>query len=109
PGRAVMILALGSLLDLIFNANPLIKLDGYYFLSQWLRIPNLMDRSRAAWRRLLRREDATVQLSQRERRILLTFGLLSFLYNLLLPVVILWYAAQYLLNWFNFVGLWLAA
>ena len=41
---------LGSILEVISNANPLIKLDGYYFLSQWLRLPNLMDRSRAYWR-----------------------------------------------------------
>ncbi|MGH9853473.1 MAG: HlyD family efflux transporter periplasmic adaptor subunit, partial [Blastocatellia bacterium] len=44
----------GSVLDVAFNGNPLIKLDGYYFLSQWLRLPNLMDRSRAYWRGLLR-------------------------------------------------------
>ena len=27
----------GSALDVFFNANPLIKLDGYYFLSQSFR------------------------------------------------------------------------
>ena len=40
---------LGSVLDVFFNTNPLIKLDGYYFLSQALRMPNLMDRSRGYW------------------------------------------------------------
>lgn len=28
------VFALGSGLDVFFNANPLLKLDGYYFLSQ---------------------------------------------------------------------------
>ena len=28
-------------LMLLFNFNPLIKLDGYYFLSEWVNIPNL--------------------------------------------------------------------
>ena len=113
--RAAMVVVLGSLLDVVFNINPLIKLDGYYFLSQWLRIPNLMDRSRACWRVVLRRvlfgeRDAeTGRFTLRDRRILLTFGLLSLLYNLALPVVIVWYAAQYLMDWLNVVGLLLAA
>ncbi len=46
---------LGSVVNVAFNANPLIKLDGYYFLSQALRLPNLMARSRAYWRGLWRR------------------------------------------------------
>src|SRR5215472_17213255 len=54
---AAMAALLGSVLDVVFNANPLIKLDGYYFLSQWLRMPNLMDRSRACWRALLWRTE----------------------------------------------------
>ena len=110
-----MVFVLGSLLDVVFNINPLIKLDGYYFLSQWLRIPNLMDRSRACWRALLRgvllgeQSPETCRLSERERHIALVFGFFSFFYNLALPVVIVWYAAQYLMDWFYFPGLLLAA
>jgi putative peptide zinc metalloprotease protein len=96
-GHLAMAFVVGSLLDLVFNANPLIKLDGYYFLSQWLGIPNLMDRSRAVW--------CGARFSGRERRILLVFGLLSFLYNLALPVAIVWYTAQYLMDRFQFLGL----
>ncbi|HEY7545178.1 MAG TPA: hypothetical protein VID27_09860, partial [Blastocatellia bacterium] len=36
---------LGGTLNIIFNCNPLIKLDGYYALSQLLRIENLQKRS----------------------------------------------------------------
>ena len=32
-------------IDSFFNFNPLIKLDGYYLLSDWLEIPNLRARS----------------------------------------------------------------
>jgi len=103
---AAMALALGSLLDLVFNANPLIKLDGYYFLSQWLRIPNLMDRSRARWRMLLgAREPNGVEFSPRDSRILLLFGFFSFFYGLAFPAAIAWYAAQYLMDRFGFSGL----
>ncbi|MFL6448701.1 MAG: efflux RND transporter periplasmic adaptor subunit [Bryobacteraceae bacterium] len=111
PADVAMILVLGSVLDVVFNANPLIKLDGYYFLSQWLRIPNLMDRSRAYWRgvilSLLDREPPSElgRLTLRERRIFCLFGLLSLFYNLALPLMILWYAAQYLTDRFRLLGL----
>lgn len=32
-----------------FNLNPLIKLDGYYLLSDWTRRPNLAQRARKRW------------------------------------------------------------
>jgi putative peptide zinc metalloprotease protein len=107
PGRLAMVLALGSLLDLVFNANPLIKLDGYYFLSQWLAIPNLMDRSRACWRGVLW-GSKTRRIAPREQRILLVFGLLSFACNLALPTAIAWYASQYLIGRFQLAGLLLS-
>jgi hypothetical protein len=99
-----MILVLGSLLDVIFNANPFIKLDGYYFLSQRLRIPNLKDRSRACWAALFWNAEAP-RCDARERRTLLVFGFCSFLYNLALPTAIVWYAAQYLMDWVQLPGL----
>lgn len=85
---------LAGVVDVIFNANPLIKLDGYYFLSQWLRLPNLMDRARAYWRGLLKRilfgdeNEAAAQWSRRERTIYAVFGLLSFVYTVGLSIVI---------------------
>ena len=29
----------------VINLNPLIKLDGYYFFTEWLRVPDLKERS----------------------------------------------------------------
>jgi len=101
----------GSVLDVAFNGNPLIKLDGYYFLSQWLRLPNLMDRSRAYWRGLLRRivfgernEDAA-RFSRREQAILAVFGLLSFVYTVALRLFIVIFLGSYLIDWFHLPGL----
>ncbi len=101
--QLALALVLGSVLDVIFNANPLIKLDGYYFLTQLLGIANLMDRSRACWR------GEAGRFPRRERWILLVFGFFSFLYTLALPVVLVWYAAQYLMDRLYFVGLLLSA
>ncbi|HKQ77706.1 MAG TPA: hypothetical protein VJ810_28680, partial [Blastocatellia bacterium] len=101
----------GSALDVAFNGNPLIKLDGYYFLSQWLRLPNLMDRSRAYWRRLLRwvvfgeRNEDAARFSRRERAIFGAFGLASFLYATALMAFIVIYVGGYLIDWFHLAGL----
>jgi len=105
----------GSVINIAFNANPLIKLDGYYFLSQALRLPNLMDRSRAWWRGSLRRmllgerDETAARYSWRERAIYATFGLLSTLYALVLMFVIVRYVGQYLVNSFYLLGLLLTA
>jgi putative peptide zinc metalloprotease protein len=111
---AFMIL-FASLVDVIVNANPLIKLDGYYFLSQWLRLPNLMDRSRSYWRGLLRqiisgeRDETAARYSRRERAIYAAFGLLSFIYTVGLRAAILYFVGAYLMDSFQFLGLLLTA
>lgn len=108
------IILLGGVLDVFFNANPLIKLDGYYFLSQGLRLPNLMDRSRASWRGLLRQilfgqpNAEAARYARRERMIYLIFGLLSFLYNLIFAALIVIYVGNWLTDQFYLLGLLLA-
>jgi len=37
---------MASVVTFFFNANPLLKFDGYYLLSDWLGIPNLQERSK---------------------------------------------------------------
>ncbi|MFN0087259.1 MAG: HlyD family efflux transporter periplasmic adaptor subunit [Blastocatellia bacterium] len=109
------IVLLGSVLDVFFNTNPLIKLDGYYFLSQWLRLPNLMDRSRAYWRgqllRLLfgKRSHESERWSRRERTIYLVFGMLSFVYNIAFASLIVLYVGEWLTDRFYLAGLALGA
>ncbi|MGH9847715.1 MAG: hypothetical protein ACREEM_54185, partial [Blastocatellia bacterium] len=111
---AAFVILLGSVLDVFFNANPLIKLDGYYFLSQWLRMPNLMDRSRGYWRGLLKwglfgeRHKEATRYDRRERMIYLVFGLLSFAYNIAFASLIVIYIGQWLVNRFYLLGLLLA-
>ena len=108
------VFALGSGLDVFFNANPLLKLDGYYFLSQWLRLPNLMDRSRAYWRGVLRRilfgerNREAARYDRRERVIYLVFGLLSFVYNVAFASLIVVYVGDWLMDRFYLLGFVLA-
>ncbi|MCH8862159.1 MAG: hypothetical protein IID51_06585 [Proteobacteria bacterium] len=64
---------------IFLNLNPLIKLDGYYVLSDWLEIPNLRARAFAFIRLWLRRPWSTsrINLPVREKRIYLWYGLFA--------------------------------
>jgi putative peptide zinc metalloprotease protein len=68
----------------LFNFNPLLKLDGYYLLSDWAEVPNLHQRSadyvkgRLRW--LLWGADRPDP--EPRGRVLLTYGLVSWLYSL---------------------------
>ncbi len=70
----------------LFNLNPLIKLDGYYLLSDFLEIPNLrgkafgylQDRIRSLGGAAARQAG---ELTPRERRIYLVYGLLAGAYS----------------------------
>jgi putative peptide zinc metalloprotease protein len=98
PGTWVSFLALivmaTSGVKTTFNLNPLIKLDGYYLLSDYLEIPNLRQRSfgylKAVVKRLGGSTAAALQVTRRERRIFVTYGLLAAAYSYwLLSVVAL--------------------
>jgi multidrug resistance efflux pump len=68
----------------LFNFNPLLKLDGYYLLSDWLEVPNLQQRSAAHVKGWLRRLLWGAPRPEPEPggRFLLLYGLVSWLYSL---------------------------
>ncbi|NIW35210.1 MAG: HlyD family efflux transporter periplasmic adaptor subunit [Gemmatimonadetes bacterium] len=85
------VLAAG-LLSLLTNFNPLLPLDGYYVLSDWLEIPNLRRRSfeYMGWlakRYLLGLRVAPPAATPRERRVFIIYGVLAFFYSLVVAVV----------------------
>jgi len=69
----------------LFNLNPLLKLDGYYLLSDWLEIPNLRQRAvgyvKAHLRWLL--WGAARPAPEPRRGALLGYGVLSWIYSIL--------------------------
>ena len=82
-GVAAMLV--GGLTTLLTNANPLLPLDGYFALADWLEIPNLRHRAFAHFEwwfksRALRLEVPQPPAGAHERRIFLTYGLLATLY-----------------------------
>ena len=79
------------LFTLLANLSPLIKLDGYYFLSEWLGIPNLRAKSFAYLRHVIKRglgiESAPSPASVRERRIYAGYMILAGIFSLLLIIL----------------------
>ncbi|GAA3904875.1 M50 family metallopeptidase [Actinoplanes auranticolor] len=73
-------LAFAWYLNVLFNLNPLLALDGYYLLMDWLEIPNLRGRG-LAWvsGRLRGRPPAWAGLD-REGRIVALYGVLALLW-----------------------------
>jgi putative peptide zinc metalloprotease protein len=111
PGTALSFMALVVMVTsgvrTLFNLNPLIKLDGYYLLSDGLRIPNLRKKAFAFLRDRVRRllgVDAarTDAPSRRERRIFLIYGILAATYSSWLFGIVAFYMGRALVR--NYQG-----
>lgn len=90
---AIAAMLVGGIFNLLTNANPLLPLDGYFALGDWLEITNLRQRSQAyaeTWirRHALREEVQLPALDRREARILLGYGASSWLYGTVILVTI---------------------
>ncbi|MGH2360095.1 MAG: hypothetical protein ACRDGM_06075, partial [bacterium] len=86
----------------IFNANPLLRFDGYYILADFLEIPNLRQRANTylgylCERYLFGRDDAQApHATSGERAWCVTYAVSSFLYRIVVVVAILLYLTDQL-------------
>ncbi|MBI1722314.1 MAG: hypothetical protein HYR48_00225 [Gemmatimonadetes bacterium] len=81
----VVAVLMGGVTTIMANANPLIPLDGYYALSDYLEIPNMRQRALGyvGWlirRYVLRLSVPEPQVDDRERRVFVIYGLLALAY-----------------------------
>ncbi|HSJ06351.1 MAG TPA: HlyD family efflux transporter periplasmic adaptor subunit [Longimicrobiales bacterium] len=116
PGTAVNVLAAltsatAGALALLLNYNPLIPLDGYYALVDWLEMPNLRGRSfryvgALAKRHVLRLDVAVPEVTPRERRVFILYGVTAVVYSASLIGLIGLFVARLLVVR---LGLWGAA
>lgn len=99
----LFVAVIGGLSTIAFNANPLLKFDGYYVFTDLLELPNLAQRSQQYWKDLFRRYGFGLQdlprtsLSNGERPWLLGYGLASFVYRWTLGITLIVLAAN--LHW----------
>ncbi|MFH1999748.1 MAG: efflux RND transporter periplasmic adaptor subunit [Planctomycetota bacterium] len=101
-------------LTTLFNFNPLIKLDGYYMLSDWLEIPNLrreaFDYLGGRLRALVGfREEKAAETRIREQRIFVLYGVMAGVYSLGLLAFILYHVAVFIVSEIHVIALCLPA
>jgi putative peptide zinc metalloprotease protein len=99
PGmfRALLynIMLIAGVSTVLFNANPLLRFDGYYMLMDWLEIPNLRTRSTQyivylCEKYLFKRREAEPPISTPgERAWFVAFAVSSFFYRILVIIAIL--------------------
>ena len=91
PGvlRAVLfnVMLIAGVSTVLFNANPLLRFDGYYILSDLIDIPNLRQRAQQCLGAVLQRRlfgvaNEAVQATPREAAWFVFFSIASFLYRL---------------------------
>jgi len=85
----------------LFNLNPLIKLDGYYLLSDYLEIPNLRARAFTYLKDKLRAPFGFPvrplrETTARERKIYLAYGLSAAAYSFWLVATFVFYFGEFL-------------
>ena len=106
---AFRVLLFSGMTGLIFNYNPLIKLDGYYVLMSWLDIPDLRERSFKYITDLFRRHVLRMpveleRLSRYERRAITIYGTLALAYSAFYSVIVLLFMRRFLVGNFREVG-----
>ena len=104
-------LLIGTVSTLIFNANPLLRFDGYYVLQDLIEIPNLYTRSSRYYLYLIQHHLFGIDQARSpvtadgESTWFAVYGLAAFFYRLfILVVIVLFLAEEYL-----FIGVALGA
>lgn len=94
---AMNIMVVCSVSTLLFNANPLLRYDGYYVLADLCDVPNLAPKSRGVLSRLAGRwflgikTDEDQSIGKRERFWLVIYALAALVYRWTLTLLILWF------------------
>jgi len=88
------IVMIASINTLVFNANPLMKFDGYYIFADWLEIPNLYGHGQHYMRHLGRRyllgmSSAGPDGDLRKRMIIAGYGVSSFFWRIIVVATLL--------------------
>jgi multidrug resistance efflux pump len=109
--RICLIVIAFSGIQTFLNFNPLIRLDGYYMLSDYLEIPNLRPKAMGYLRGRLRSWltgkpfASEEKLGRRERRLFLCYGTASALFTGILIWIMLVRVGGWLIDEYRFWGI----
>jgi putative peptide zinc metalloprotease protein len=106
---AALVVMATSGVKCLFNLNPLIKLDGYYLLSDFLDVPNLRSKAFAYLGNFFGRlwgrpPSGTGNATPREKRIFIVYGLLASVFSFLMLGLILLHIQDRLVARYQGIG-----
>jgi putative peptide zinc metalloprotease protein len=99
---ALSLMVVCSISTVVFNANPLMRYDGYYVLADWLEIPNLRERSNRFLKNLVLQYCLGIEITPEPymalwRRILfVSYAIGSYIYRWVVTFAILWFLYSFL-------------
>ena len=99
---AMCLMVLCSVSTFVFNANPLMRFDGYYIMADWLEVPNLRERSNRFLSNLFQEKALGIEVQPEaymapNRKVLfVTYAIASFLYRWFVTISILFFLVSWL-------------
>ncbi|HVS39603.1 MAG TPA: site-2 protease family protein, partial [Gemmataceae bacterium] len=99
---ALAMMVVCSVSTVVFNANPLMRYDGYYVMADWLEIPNLRERSTRFLTNLALEHCLGVEVQPEpymalNRRILfVVYAITSYIYKWVITFGIIWFFTNFL-------------
>jgi putative peptide zinc metalloprotease protein len=99
---ALNLMIVCSVSTVVFNANPLMRYDGYYVLADWLEIPNLRDRSNRYLKNVVLEHCLGVEVQPEpymalwRRCLFVSYAIISWIYRWVVTFSILGFMATFL-------------
>lgn len=99
---ALCIMVLCSVSTIMFNANPLMRFDGYYMLADWLEVPNLREKANKFLNNLFLSKCLGVDVPPEpymapwRKWLFVIYAVASWVYKWVVTFSILWFLADFL-------------
>jgi len=99
---AMCLMVLCSVSTFVFNANPLMRFDGYYIMADWLEVPNLRERSNRFLSHLVQDKCLGIEvhpeayMAPSRKWLFVGYAITSFLYRWFVTISILFFLANWL-------------
>ncbi len=99
---ALCVMVLCSVSTIMFNANPLMKFDGYYILADWIEVPNLREKSTKFLNGLFLSKCLGVEsppeayMAPWRKWLFVLYAVASWVYRWVVMFGILWFLADFL-------------
>ena len=99
---ALAVMVLCSVSTVVFNANPLMRFDGYYMMADWLEIPNLREKSNRYLNNLFLEKCLGIEvppeayMAPGRKFLFIAYAIGSWVYRWVVMFSILWMLADFL-------------